>query len=198
MLAPINTTSPEDQLYRVMGIDPGSDTLGIAVLELDVLNFTTKVVHATTLKASRELKHVSSWTEQYGNLEAKMLCHRHHLMRYFQEFAPNSIMSESPFLGRFPRAFEALVLCLSMIRQTVRDYDPFIELEVVDPPTAKKAVGSSGRGGDKDAVRLAIMQHPRIINATGYGYEMFDEHAIDAIAVGCHKVNLLSPEYLNS
>lgn len=196
MLPPLPTGDMQDQRYRVMGIDPGSDTLGIAILELDVLAFTTTLLYATTLKASRELKHVDTWLDQYGGLETKINCHRHFLARHLTYFHPNSVISESPFLGRFPRAFEALVLCLSMIRQSVREYDPFIELEVVDPPTAKKAVGASGRGGDKDAVRYAVMQHPKIQNASGFDYDYFDEHAIDAIAVAAHKVNRLCADYL--
>ena len=55
---------------------------------------------------------------------------------------------------------------------------------MVDPPSVKKAVGAPARG-DKDAVKRAIklIKELEMVN-----FDNFDEHSIDATAVGYYEL----------
>ena len=57
-----------------------------------------------------------------------------------------------------------------------------VRLWLVDPPTAKIAVGAPGRGGGKDAVRDALLKNKEF--ATEVEVDLLDEHSVDSIAIG--------------
>jgi Holliday junction resolvasome RuvABC endonuclease subunit len=182
-------------IYRLLSIDPGSYTLGWAIIDLNVFDRTTSVVAAGTNHSQYALVDYPFYTEVQGERHSRLHAHQFALTNLLNYFQPQCVISEAPYLGKFPQAFETLVECLFLIRQTVANYNLALPLETVDPPSAKKAVGASGRGGDKNAVRLAILElkNLRWVNVNPH---TLDEHAIDAIAVGCYKVRTFSDDFL--
>lgn len=183
-------------IYRILSIDPGTDTLGVSVLDLDLITFEASVTYVTTLKASKRLKYFVEVEESRGSRKAKLHANSIHLTEILLYFKPNTIISESPYLGKFPTAFEALIQCMEMIQGCIDNYDRSLVLETIDPPNVKKAVGAPGRGGGKDIVKRAVLGLTKLKNSSGNDLRNCDEHSIDAIAVGCYKLNTIDTRIL--
>jgi Holliday junction resolvasome RuvABC endonuclease subunit len=182
-------TLPEhENQYRIIGIDPGTNTLGVAILDVCLLEGKVTLMDAFTLVSNVSVQRHQNVLLAHGERYAKLYAHSEALRKLFGEWQPNCVICESPFLGRFPQAFEALVECKLMIRRALQLYDKSMSLETVDPPTAKKAVDAPGKGGDKNAVRDAVLKLKDLITADKVDILKLDEHAIDAIAVGFFKV----------
>ena len=178
-------------IYRIFAIDPGTDTLGTAVLDVDLLRGTISLIHAETFQGSRMCRGLVGTIETHGERAAKLEAHRQQLFSMIHYFAPASVICESPYMGRFPQAYRALVECLLAIRDAVSGYDIAMSLDTVDPPTAKKAVGAPGKGGGKGAVRDAVLKLKSLQNRSGLDLKALDEHSIDAIAVGFYKARFV-------
>tara|TARA_B100000929_G_scaffold259610_1_gene223466 strand:- start:5185 stop:5784 length:600 start_codon:yes stop_codon:yes gene_type:complete len=190
-------------IYRILSIDPGSDTLGIALIDVDLCHFTATLVHANTLNATRAIRQFPFTVETFGERQARLNTHASGLRDYLFSARPHCVISEAPYMGRFPQAFETLVECMYMMRGVVAEYDPSMCMETIDSPSAKKAVGAPGKrpkGMSKEAyketVRHGIRALPKLHLAPGVLIDHCDEHAIDAIAVGCYKVRCIANDIL--
>jgi len=72
-----------------------------------------------------------------------------------------------------------------MIRQAVMVYDSHMPLNLVDPPTVKRAAGVVlRRGTDKEDVKQALLGRQDLV--WGVDIHVLDEHSIDAVAVALH------------
>lgn len=179
-----------DELVRIMSFDPGTETLGMAISDVNLSSGVSTVVHAETFKASKYVSNRDGYLltqEMHGDRQARLQSHSNNVFRHLYGWRPHLVISESPFMGMRAQAFEALVECVGMLRWTVQHYDPTLYFDVVSPMSAKKAVGASGRGMDKHDVKrrlielceegqLAYIGTPPLVS--------LDEHSIDAIAVG--------------
>lgn len=174
--------------YRIFSIDPGTDHLGTAVIDVDLDSLIPKVVYVNTFRPRYLHPQI---VETFGERKAKQEFHRNNLREMFIYFQPHCIISESPYLGKFVDAFAALVELLAMFREVVSEYDFYMTLETVDPTHVKKAVGAPGRGNDKDIVKHSLLKLRNLVNESGCPYSLLDSHSVDAIAVGCYKVNTL-------
>lgn len=97
-------------------------------------------------------------------------------------------------MGRFPAAYGALVECVAYIRFALFEYDETMKLNMVDPPTAKVAVGVSGKSKDKLEVMEGVerlVKEGRLIIPEGMAINALDEHSTDAIAVGWSHAQLI-------
>lgn len=179
----------EDRVYRILGIDPGVNTLGVSILDYtggDALN----VVAAFTIK-TEELLSVNPQTgEVLGVRGAKLLLIEHKLLDIMLHFQPEMVASEAPFLGRFPQAYAALVECMVSIRKAYYAYKPHLKLTAIDPPTVKMAVSVYARSNNKDDMTKAVREYPGLI-LNDIDYDSLDEHSIDAIAVAICKHRFL-------
>lgn len=182
-------------IYRTVAIDPGSNTLGYAILDLNLSTGEIALMGADTLVGVKMARSHPDFAETHGDRATRLHCHEEFLKALLDDCRPNAVISEAPYMGRFPQAFMALIECLGAIRRAVISYDPYMPMETVDPPTAKKAVGAPGKGGGKDIVREKVLALPTLINATGRPLTVLDEHAIDAVAVGYYKVKGFSDFY---
>lgn len=180
-----------DPTYRILSIDPGTDTLGYAILDLNLDTGQVLVPAVETVSGSRLARRYQQTIATYGEKTARLQAHEENLFSLLCWYRPHAVIAESPFLGRFPQAFAALVECLSMIQRAVARYDRTLPLETVDPPTAKKAVGVVGKGTSKDDVRQGVLGMERIVFASGIEAALIDEHGTDAIAVGYYKCRQL-------
>ena len=178
----------QETYFRIIAIDPGTNTLGVAVLDVCMSKGSVTLQESFTVVSNTNLRHYPNVLLAHGERYAKLYSHSEKLRALFEEWEPHAVICESPFLGRFPQAFEALVECKIMIRRALQQYEPTMSLETVDPPTAKKAVGAPGKGGDKYAVRDAVLTLKDLTVSDSVDILSLDEHSIDAIAVGYYKV----------
>lgn len=173
-----------DQPYRVAAIDPGTNTLGISFLDVDLARRSITVIDSTTYRADTRIREESIVYETRGDRAARLHFHRANFSALLRQFEPHAVVAESPFMGRFPAAFEALCECREMLRSAVHEYNPRIPLELIDPPTAKKAVGALVQKGSKENVQASVLALPDLRWALPVPISMLDEHCFDSIAVG--------------
>jgi Holliday junction resolvasome RuvABC endonuclease subunit len=180
----------------IMGIDPGSDTLGLARIAFDIPTMTITSISARTFVGSRMFDDKGWVAGLVGDRRARIEWHRQNLINHFLHFQPVQIACESPFFNRLrPNAFQALLEVTTMIQEAVAKYDPWRKLYQIDPPTVKKSVGAPGNA-DKNVVKKFVIQNLSQFYNGEVPLEMLDEHSIDAIAVTyCRWCGLLRSEF---
>jgi len=177
--------NPDDDIpYRIAAIDPGTNTLGISFLDVDLAVRSITVIESATYRADSRVKEDSIIYESRGDRAARLHFHRLNFAALLQQFTPHAVIAESPFMGRFPAAFEALCECRDMLRSVVWQYNPRIPLELIDPPTAKKAVGALVQKGSKENVQACVLALPDLKWALPVPIQTLDEHCYDSIACG--------------
>lgn len=174
----------EGHIIRLIGLDPGTDTLGAAIMDVDMNTYEPTIVFGETNHASKAAKDLTWKQEIRGGRDVRLDMHRRYLTELFDYTTPTAVAAESPFL-KFGRvtSFEALVECYAVLRDTLWNYSPSMYLRRIDPITAKNYVGVSHIGTDKSDVRKAVIAIYKDKCAEGVNIEEFDEHTIDGIAV---------------
>lgn len=182
-----------DERLRIVAIDPGTDTMGTAVVELHTRTLVVRVLDAQTFVARRSMRYFGGYQmieEMHGDRHARLMTHADAISRHLQHWYPHSVACESPFMGNRPQAFEALTECVNVIRLAVFNHDPTLAFVSITPPQAKKTVGASFKGADKNDVRVgvaALIQQGAISYEANVPFDRIDEHSVDALAVGlCH------------
>lgn len=171
---------------RILGIDPGTDTLGASVLDVHLHDSTIHLAFTNTFRGSQLAKEYRHVSDVHGDKIARLKAHEDNLYYFMRAWCPHEIISEAPYMGRFPAAYGALVQCMDAIRNAVIRYDWNMRLFTADPPTVKNAVGVGGKSGDKSLMQAAIfrmIQNGIILNPHGLDVTVLDEHSIDSIAV---------------
>lgn len=174
--------------YRILSIDPGTDTLGVSVIEVDSITGIPRIIDALTFKAGNKVRLYSEIEDDFGTRFTKLTIHRNALIKLLYSIRPDVVICESPYMGRFPNAFAALIECLTMIQSAVSVYDPWMAIETIDPSTVKKVVGVKKKGSNKDLVKDGVMGLRNVTCCPSVTLSTCDEHTIDAIAVGCYKL----------
>ena len=173
-----------------MAIDPGSNCLGVAIIDFDVVNKVIVSTDAFTIGANRLFIN-ESYDESFGNRLARIEALGGALANYFCRYQPNITICESPFIGMArPQAYGALTETICTVRNALAVYDPYQTLFSIDPPSAKVGVGAPGNA-KKDAMLAAVCSLAAIIKFI-HGEQMLaalDEHSIDAIAIGYTMLN---------
>lgn len=173
---------------RIVGIDPGTENLGFSVLDLSLATASVKVSYSETVNAQRFLNDYRIEMSTHGNRTARLMALEDRVFIMLEQFQPNAICVEAPFMRKFPMAFAALTECVSYIRRAVMRFDRHMTLDEVDPPTAKMAVGMTiRRGSTKNDVAEAVSKLP-LTFAEGIVLAELDEHQIDSIAVAYYRL----------
>lgn len=170
----------------IIGIDPGSTTLGVGVITINTETDAIVSTEAFTLHADK----ISGYTgleESHGDRIRRLAVLTDTLEVVFFRYNPVMIGSESPFYNRFrPNAYGVLVETIGAIRAAAMRYSSTIVPRMIDPPTVKNALGAKGNA-KKEAVQAALLKlegmHPVI------PFTELDEHSVDAIGVAyaCYK-----------
>lgn len=175
---------PADNMIRILTFDPGTDTFGCAILDVDVDTYEPLVVYGGTITATKEVKRFAAMAEMRYPRDARLEVIRGHLADLIREVAPTLVATESPFLQRGKvSAFESLVECQKMIREVLWDYSTTMHLRRIDPVSVKNYIGVSHKGTDKDDIRRAVHAVYKDKCAEGVDMTAFDEHTNDALAV---------------
>lgn len=169
--------------YRICGIDPGTDTMGVCFIDLDWDTRHLTVIEASTYSAGRHSGLREHLGETMGNRWVRLTRLSEILFRLLCTYRPHDVAVESPYLGRFVSAFEALVECRTMLASTIRAYDPSLRMLLIDPPTAKLAVGAAVYKGSKENVRESLLALSELGWHADVDRFALDEHSVDAVAV---------------
>lgn len=178
------------EAFRVASFDPGSSNLGRAILEsmLDKTPFTVR--YADTVKLKENLRPYAEIGEMHGGRAVRLMQLYDNTLDFLREHRPHAIIVESNYLGKFATSFAALVECVITIRNAAYAYDPFMPIYMVDPTTAKQAVGMvKVKGTDKEDVRRHVKALTNIIWCVNV--DDLDEHAVDAVAIGYYYLTRL-------
>ena len=196
--------SPER--YVSCGIDPGTDTLGYAIISMDPLKLDIRLDKVDTYHAAKSTRRLPDLGDLLGPRTVRLNWHRKNLIEQFNEDCPHSITVESPFLGRFATAFEALIECRTAIRRAVNTHRDGLSMELIDPISVKKAMNAlpppvpKVKGKKKRRKPKVKITKDQIKNALkkikdvdwqGIDLDTLDEHSIDAIAVSLYRVYLI-------
>lgn len=168
----------------IVGIDPGTLTLGVAKITVDLRDWSIHDSIAWTLNGAK-LAGKDNWTQvihgdRIGRIEALQCA----LERIFALYEPIEIASESPYFSHLhPGAYGPLVEIITAIRLAVMHYDAWQPLTMIDPPTIKNAVGAKG-AAKKDVMKEKVLGLASTLKYNGpTPMEALDEHSIDALAV---------------
>lgn len=172
---------------RILGIDPGTNTLGVAVIDLDLATKQMTAVLGTTFSGNHLAGNFDYIAEVYGDRAAKLRGHEDNLYYFMHEIQPHCVIAESPYMGRFPQAFSALVECVNSVYRAVLRYNRTMPLLMIDPPSVKKSVGMMGRLAGKEPVRIAVSKLTHLQFAPGFTLDSLDEHGVDALAVAYYR-----------
>lgn len=172
----------KDNIVNIIGIDPGSTTLGVAVLSVNVETMQIVSNEAFTINGNK-LGHKNSWCEElHGSRYYRISLIEENLIKIFNYYQPIAICSESPFInGRFPAAGIALTEVLCTIRRAVTMYDQWRVLYLVPPSCLKQAINAKGNATKEDMV-LAMSRIPELVNTNINGIHTLDEHSVDALS----------------
>lgn len=169
---------------RVMAVDPGTNTLGLSVHEANIETGQLIVLDAYTVNVPRIAGiYKSVELETLDEKVAKLEAIEYSIANYARSWEVTYAVSESPYMGKFPAAYGALVSCINAIRKGCIFYDSALNLEIIDPSTVKKSLGVPGNSGDKSLIDTAILVN-KSINTSNIDYKVLDEHSKDSIAVG--------------
>lgn len=181
---------PDDSdAYRLLAIDPGTDTLGVCVIEIDLITLKPKLLEAATYRGSRALIHDVSFSEQVPDSDrlARNLYHMKNIESLLRHYDIHHVAYETAFMGKFATAYEGLVECLTLIRMAVRNYDPFIPFIGVPTKNAKKSIEAKMPRKKPEVMEaiIALVDSGKLESSDNIN-RPFDEHTSDAIAVGWH------------
>lgn len=178
--------------FTVMGIDPGTQTLGVSLVSWDLHAPARTVETAFTLTASDTSPMYAALREQVGKRYARLQQHYDVLLECLYQYQPHAVIAESPFGGSFPQTFAALTECIGVIRRAVMTRDPTMVLDLIDPMTVKRVAGVEMKRTNlkrKDAVADALCARPDI--TWGIDPSGLDEHSTDATAVAIYYFDCL-------
>jgi len=161
----------------------------VDVLTFEITETTSQTYIGSKLGMSKEI------AEVFGDKFARIECHKQNIKRIFSEINPSVVVCESPFYNsRRPNAFAALTDVVGAIRYACFEYSALLSLELVDPPTAKIAVGAKGNG-KKEQILEAILKLGNLAYKGIRPLETLDEHEIDAIAIAYWKYKKLRENF---
>lgn len=176
-------------VVRIVGIDPGSTNMGFGVIEASLTQNKIVSCAAKTLNTAKIL--CSELDEKVHSARyARIFALTDTLHDMFVETQPIMVACESPFMSRRrPMAYGALMETVYAVRIALRRYDSTIPLDLVDPPTAKIAVGAKGNAGKEDVLKAFLnLNAGEIGNSfdaqrSQRGVSELDEHSSDALAI---------------
>lgn len=178
----LNIPQGSPNVFKIIGIDPGTTNLGLAVISVDTETLQILETRAQTFNANHLVSKDSWNSEIHSDRFDRILSLKVSLMNSFILHQPSIVCVESPFFGRsHPNAFQALTEVLTAIRDVLYEYDPWRELVLVSPSEAKQALLAKGNA-TKDIMKekLILLSNELKLNVD---VNTLDEHSIDAVAI---------------
>lgn len=177
-------SSKKDLSLRIMGVDPGTENLGMSLGVCDFRTPVYQIEQATTFDVKSLIHKSNTYLVEHHSRNIAMYVSVYNLVyQAVHDLQPDLVICESPYMDRrFPLSYMLLSLCVQAVHQAVKDYSIFIQFETIDPASAKMGVGAKGNSGDKDKMRAAVLGTKHI--TSHFDLNTLDEHAMDSIAIG--------------
>ena len=171
----------------IMAIDPGTNTMGVAMIRFRFKDLSIVSVEATTYVGERLRGGSDDFGLIHGDRYLRLRRHLENLSKLMTQHQPTIVASETAFYGRSkPNAYQALVETIFVIKQALWSYNEDLPLMTYDPRTVKNALNA--KGTKKEDMLKAIKEVKEIMDKIER-FEDMDEHSIDAIAVGYAALN---------
>lgn len=180
---PVCSPFDYDKVIRLVGIDPGTNSLGVSVFERHIDTNEIALLWTSTIKGINFGKEYEKIMELNGERFAKVYGYKSSLVDFFNNWQPNLIVSEGNYMGRFPSAYGALTEMVLTIRLAALEYRSDMAVKVIDPSTVKKTIGVPGNTGDKELIKKRV----KLLNikfSQPQTIDNLDEHSLDSIAIG--------------
>lgn len=178
---------------RVLGIDPGSTSIGFVVTDYDVASGKRIVVYQHTY----DLKDMNLKQGDLGNFIHGKDLRIFHICNFFESLIehlnPDIIVSEDGHLRSMPMAQSFRVLCevIMALKQTTYRIAPHTEFITVSASKVKTAVNVDGRSDKKDDMLAALRTQKDLLYVDGISIDQFTEHTVDATCVTLWYINIL-------
>lgn len=170
-------------VFRIMGIDPGLNNLGIALFDINYSDKSIARIEAFTLVNDKLKDETGLDLESHTNRTIKLMKLRNSLLNIVSNNNPYAVACESPFYSSFrPTAYAALVEVIRIIHMTIIEYNANTRFQTVEPLLVKKHIGAGMETGKLD-VKKAVSLKPELMSVLVNDLDNLDEHSIDAIAV---------------
>jgi len=181
-------------LYRGMFIDNGTDTMGVSIIDLDLRRKRLQVKFSETCTASKSLGRYEGAADVHGARFGRFQVLRGFIIQVVDIWEPSMVGIESPFSHLHAESFATLRESLHVVRETCWEISPHLEIDLVPPTSAKKAVNAKSYVG-KNPMRDAVLALTDVDYDEGIDPEKLDEHCIDTIGVAKFLANRIFEQY---
>ena len=191
-----STMKTNNNIVKIMGIDPGLNSTGINISSYDIstgiLTVNTFMLIQANNIAKKELKEDS---KVYGNIVSLDVYERE-IDAILSKYMPDYICCEDAFYNpKMPNAFLSLKLCITTIRRLL--YHKYNKLLYTIAPKAAKQCVATGTA-NKLAVQDAIRNLPDLIikSTKKHNVDNMSSHEADATAISYAFVKLYLPDLI--
>lgn len=200
-----DVSSDKDPLY-ILGIDPGTTTIGFCAMQIDPLTaarigFEAFTIHAERPCGGRQFN--TDLLEGHSNTFAKLREIGERFDSILRYYRPVQVATELPFFNSFhPNAYAPLVQVLTMLETRVYEWNPHKPLYRIENTTAKALIYPPSKEerkkiqaikGSKERILACLRQHP---DFQWVPLETLDEHSIDACLIAeCQRRRLKASDF---
>lgn len=176
---------PEDQwVCRILGIDNGSEHLGVAVGDYDLRTKLLTVIHTDTLVVSKSAYLKYPCLSERSKLAARARRVGDYIFDQCEEFDPDLVGCESPFSHLHVQSFAVLSQCINAVDNAVYRHRPQLRFEKIPPGSAKSATCYPNKySSQKEDIRNYILKAEWINHKDSVDLKLCDEHQIDGVSV---------------
>jgi Holliday junction resolvasome RuvABC endonuclease subunit len=174
---------------RVIAIDPGTNSCGFSILELNLVTWDITVQESITIKANYVLKSRKTLADMIGEKDAKLSGYADILKSFLERWEPDCMVIENPYMGKFAATFGALKEQLMVFRLVAWQFDKRMSVSLIEPSPVKQNMGVSGKSGDKDLMTKALKSRSDVSYSDNVRLIDLDEHSIDSICIGLYEID---------
>lgn len=166
---------------RIMGIDPGSNFLGVGVLYIDLKTDNIVDIKSVPIDLTKLVKIKPLYRTP---LLHRLLLLKHRITKIYNHFLPTHLAMETSFINmKRLGAVIPLTQSITILQTTVSELHPLIHIYNYSPHNIKKSLGfKSQRGKDDKELMYQAVKSNKELNKH-ISIDKLTEHEIDAIAI---------------
>ena len=169
--------SDDIEYFTIMGIDPGSRNLGIAIFYINM--YTLEIIEIIPIPIS--LNKYFVYSNNRSSLTSRLFYLRQEFKEILEAYNPVAIAIESGFINpRMPGAVIPLASAITIMSSVIMKLDMDISIIDYPPSIIKKAVGANPLG-NKSPVFNALSRNKEIKSIVNL--DLLTEHCVDSIAI---------------
>lgn len=204
----ILSSSKEDdqQSLCILGIDPGTTTVGFCVMHIDPITVERTGFEAFTINANKPCGGRftnEDLLDSHSDLFVRLQEIRFRFTNILEHYKPVQVATELPFFNRLhPTAFAPLIQVLTTLEDALYQWNPHRSLYRIENTTAKALIYPTSKearkeiqaiAGSKFRILACLAQHP---DFQWFDHNAYDEHSIDAILIAeCQRRRLKDSDF---